>query len=57
MGLLHHPLLDYVFQIVPAVPPGVALIALAMKLVSERQWMKNNHIAYVRRTSLAAQGG
>lgn len=44
------------FHMVPAVPPGVALIALTMTLAPERQGMKNNHIARVKRTSLAEWG-
>ena len=41
---------------VPAVPPGVALIALTMKLAPERRGMKNNRIAHVKRASLAEWG-
>lgn len=41
---------------VPAVPPGVALIALIMKLAPERQGMKNNCIAHVKKASLAEWG-
>lgn len=41
---------------VPAVPPGVALIALTMKLAPESRGMKSNHIAHVKRASLAEWG-
>lgn len=36
---------------VPAVPPGVALIALITKLAPEGQGMKNNRTAHVKKAS------